>query len=247
MSREVRVAVFRPDDGRLADAVALAESLGATPVADPMLAIEPTGDLPQDADYVVLTSTTGVDIAREAGWDPGGAVLCCIGKTTAEAAREAGWTVDRVPEDFSSAGMVTELREDIGGRTVEVARSAHGSGTLLDGLRDAGADVHETVLYRLVRPEGSGASAELAAAGDLEAVAFTSSRTIEHFLEAATERGIREAAIAGLNDAVVGVIADGPRKTAESFGIEVDVVPETADFDALLTTVVELAAPTYHE
>lgn len=247
MGQEVRVAVFRPDDGRLDDAVALAESLGATPVADPMLAIEPTGDLPQPADYVILTSTTGIDILRESEWEPNEAVLCCIGEKTAAAARDAGWTVDRVPEEFSSAGMVAELRDVVDGKSVEVARSAHGSATLLRGLRDAGADVHETVLYRLVRPAGSGVSAEMAAAGDLEAVAFTSSRTIEHFLEAADERGIRDAAIAGLNDAVVGVIADGPRKTAEAYGIEVDVVPEVADFDALLTAVVESAAPTYHE
>lgn len=247
MSQQVRVAVFRPDDGRLADAVALAESLGATPVADPMLAIEATGESPRAADFVVLTSSTGVRLAAEAGWSPGDAVLCCIGSSTAEAAREMGWTVDRVPAEFSSAGMVAELRDDASGKSVEVARSAHGSSTLLDGLRDAGADVHETVLYRLGRPEGSGRSAEMAAAGELEAAAFTSSRTIEHFLDAAAERGVRDEAIVGLNDAVVGVIADGPRETAEAYGIEVDVVSDVADFDALVAEVVELAAPTYHE
>jgi uroporphyrinogen-III synthase len=247
MTQEVRVAVFRPDDGRLADAVALAESLGATPVADPMLAIDPTGDHPRNADYVILTSTTGVDILADAGWDPGDAVLCCIGETTAAAARDAGWTVDRIPEDYSSAGMVAELRAEVGGKTVEVARSAHGSATLVDGLRNAGADVHEAQLYRLVRPPDAGVSAEMAAAGELEAVAFTSSRTIDHFVAAAEERGVRDAAIRGLADAVVGVIADGPRTTAEGYGIGVDVVPAVADFDALLAEVVERAAPTYHE
>lgn len=247
MSREVRVAVFRPDDGRLADAVSLLESLGATPVPDPMLAVEPTGETPREADFVVLTSSTGVRLAAEAGWTPGDAALCCIGESTADAAREAGWTVDRVPAEFSSAGMVTELADDVAGRSVEVARSAHGSSTLLDGLREAGADVHETVLYRLVRPERSGESAEMAAAGELEAAVFTSSRTVEHFLAAAAERGVREAAVAGLNEAVVGVIADSPAETARSHGIEVDVVPDVADFDALVAEVVERAAPSYFE
>ncbi len=37
----LRVAAFRPDDDRLDDAVELIESLGADPVPDPMLAIEP--------------------------------------------------------------------------------------------------------------------------------------------------------------------------------------------------------------
>ncbi|MFB6308551.1 MAG: uroporphyrinogen-III synthase, partial [Haloarculaceae archaeon] len=40
----LRVAVFRPDDERLTEAVELLESLGADAVADPMLAIDPTGE-----------------------------------------------------------------------------------------------------------------------------------------------------------------------------------------------------------
>ncbi len=44
-----RVAVFRPDDDRLTSAVELLESLGARPVPDPMLAVEPTGNRPDDA------------------------------------------------------------------------------------------------------------------------------------------------------------------------------------------------------
>ncbi|MFC7205019.1 uroporphyrinogen-III synthase [Haloferax namakaokahaiae] len=247
MSHEVRVAVFRPDDDRLANAVELLDSLGATPVPDPMLAVEPTGATPEDGAYVVLTSKTGVELLDEAGWSPGESILCCIGSATADAARGVGWDVDRVPEEYSSTGLVECLADEVAGATVEVARSDHGSQVLLDGLREAGADVHETVLYRLVRPEGSGKSAEFAAGGDLEAALFTSSLTVEHFLDAAAERGIRDEAIAGLNDAVVGTIGEPTRETAESHGIEVDVVPQSADFDELACTVVETAAPTYHE
>ena len=136
------------------------------------------------------------------------------------------------------AGPVPELADrvasdDVGDTSVEVARSDHGSPVLLDGLRDAGADVHETVLYRLVRPEGAGESAALAAAADLDAACFTSSLTVEHFLDAAAERGVRDAAIAGLNDAVVGAVGDSTRETAASFGIDVDAVPAEATFEAL--------------
>lgn len=245
MSQEVRAAVFRPDDGRLEAAAELLDALGATPVPDPMLEIEPTGNVPPDADYVILTSSTGVDILADAGWEPGNAVLCCIGPSTAEAAREAGWTVDRVPEQYDSEGMVAELRDEVDGASVAVARSAHGNDGLLDGLCTAGADVTETVLYRLTRPEDSGTSAAMAADGKLEAVLFTSSRTVEGFLAAAEEREVRQAAIAGIQDAVVGAIADGPADTAREHGIEVDIVPEKADFDLLATEVVEEAAPSY--
>jgi uroporphyrinogen-III synthase len=244
---EVRAAVFRPDDGRLAAAAEFLESLGATPVPDPMLAVDPTGAVPEDegAAFVVLTSRTGVELAADAGWSPS-ARLACIGATTAGAARDAGWPVEVVPDDYSSAGLVAALADRVAGRRVEVARSDHGSDVLLDGLRDAGADVTETVLYRLVRPPGAGDAADRAAAGELEAALFTSSLTVDHFVAAAAERGVREAAVAGLRDAVVGAIGDPTREAAEAHGIAVDVVPETADFEALAADVVEAAAPTYH-
>jgi len=233
------VAVFRPDDDRLETAVELLDGLGVEPVADSMLAVEPTGAQPrEDAAYTVLTSKTGAQLVAGAGWEPGGQ-LCAIGETTASALREAGFAVDVVPAEFSSAGLVERLRDEVGGARVEVARSDHGSAVLLDGLNDAGAYVHETVLYRLVRPDGAGVSAERAADGRLDAALFTSSLTVEHFLAAAEDRGVRAAALAGLEGAVVGVIGEPTRETAEDRGIGVDVVAPTADFEALARATVE--------
>jgi uroporphyrinogen-III synthase len=63
--------------------------------------------------------------------------------------------------------------------------------------------------------------------------------TVENFLASADERGIRPPAIAGLNDAVVGCIGEPTRERAERAGIEVDVVPEVASFEALAEAVVE--------
>jgi uroporphyrinogen-III synthase len=235
----MKVAVFRPADERIERATRLLASLGVEPVADPMLAIDATGAVPRsDADYTILTSKTGVEIVADAGWQPGGE-RCAIGTATADALRAADYRVDRVPEEFSSAGLVAHLAEDVPGMRVEVARSDHGSATLTDGLAEHGAYVHETILYELARPPGAGRSAELAAAGDLGAALFTSSLTVEHFLEAAVERGVRDAAVAGLEGAVVGVIGEPTRLTAEAAGIGVDVVPSEASFEALARETVE--------
>ncbi|MEF8780254.1 MAG: uroporphyrinogen-III synthase [Haloferacaceae archaeon] len=243
MTRTPRVAVFRPDDDRIRDAAALLESLGATPVPDPMLAVEATGAVPDPAEFVVFTSKTGVELADEARWRPDDAgedvVLVAIGPATADAARAVGWSVDVVPGEYTSAGLVEALQDRVDGRTVEVARSDHGSPVLLEGLGEAGATVHETILYRLVRPDGAGESAERAAAGELEAAAFTSSLTVEHFLEAADERGCREAALAGLDRAVVGAIGDPTAEAARELGIDVDVIPGEATFEALARAVVD--------
>ena len=242
MSGPLSVAVFRPDDDRIETAISVLESLGATPVADPMLAVEPTGATPtSDSDYVIFTSKTGIELAANAGWEPDETTLVSIGPGTTAAADRAGWQVDREPDTYSSAGLVSLLREAVDGASVEVARSDHGSPVLLSGLREAGADVTETVLYRLVRPADAGHSAELAANGDLAAAAFTSSLTVEHFLAAAEDRGIRASALAGLDRAVIGAIGEPTRETAQSLGINVDVVPEQATFETLARRVVERA------
>lgn len=236
------VAVFRPADERLDDAVALLESLGSIPVPDPMLEVAPTGRSPrEDADFTVLTSKTGAELAEGEDWDAQTTTVCAIGDPTADALRTAGYAVDVVPAEFSSGGLVSTLEGSVDGARVEVARSDHGSDVLTDGLNDAGAYVHETVLYRLTRPDGAGESAERAAAGELDAALFTSSMTVENFLAAAAERGVREDALAGLNEAAIGTIGDPTRETATTHGIDVDVVPERADFESLARATLDAA------
>ena len=236
--RRPRVAVFRPDDDRLADAVTTLESLGVEPVADPMLAVEPTGNLPrEDAGFVVFTSKTGAELVA-GEWSPDDATVCAIGEPTADALRARGIDVDLVPETYSSAGLVEALGDRVAGSRIEVARSDHGSDVLPQGLWETGAYVHESVLYRLVRPATAGESVELAAAGNLDAALFTSSLTVEHFLAIADERGQRERVIDGLHEAVVGTIGEPTRETAEKRGIDVDVVPQRAAFEALAEAVV---------
>jgi len=231
MSRPT-VAVFRPDDGRAQRAREVLGELGAAPLVDPMLAVEPTGATPRtDADYTVLTSTTAAGLAR-GEWALSGTV-CAIGEATASALREAGYAVDVVPGTYSSRGLVDRLADEVAGARVEVARSDHGSEVLLDGLESAGAYVHETVLYELVRPDGAGESAERVAAGEVDAALFTSTLTVEHFLAAAADRGVRDDAVDGLNRATVGAIGEPTREAARAAGVAVDVVPEAADFEAL--------------
>ncbi len=234
MSHRPTVAFFRPDDGRLDEAIASIEAVGGRPLADPLLMIEPTGERPRsDAAVTILTSPTGAELAGDAGWKPGSTTLCAIGDSTAEAIRDEGYTVDVVPNEFSSTGLVERLASEVDGKRVEVARSDHGSAVLIQGLEGAGAYVHETVLYQLTIPEGAGTSIDAAVAGELDVALFTSSLTVEHFLSIADDRGVSEAAVSGLNQAVVGAIGHPTAATAADAGITVDVIPEMADFDDL--------------
>lgn len=237
------VAAFRPDDGRADEAAALLEELGAEPVIDPMLELVPTGNLPGTvADIVVLTSPAAATILTEAAWNPGEVTLCAIGERTASTLREAGYDVDVVPDEYTSSGMVEALADRAPGRRIDVARSDHGSPVLLDGLREAGATVEETILYELRRPDGAGWSAERLVAGELDAVLFTSALTVEHFLESAADRGIEPGVNDALDAVVVAAIGEPTRRAAEARGIGVDVVPDRVSFEELaVATLTHLA------
>lgn len=243
MNEEPLVAVLRPDDGRLEATAEKLRELGASPLRDPMLAIEPTGASPRsDADITVFTSTTGARLAAESGWDATGTDVIAIGPSTAGVLRKEGYEVTRIPETYSSTGLVETLADEAAGRRIEVARSDHGSAVLLDGLAEAGAYVHETVLYRLTRPADAGQSVERAVAGDLDGILFTSSLTVEHFLAAAESHGSRAETLAALNEStVVGAIGEPTRETAAANGLAVDVVPEQADVGLLASRVVDSA------
>lgn len=237
--KKPKVAFFRPADERERRAVEAVREHGFEPLSDPLLETRPTGATPRtDADYVVLTSVTGVGIAAERvrGTDP---VVCAVGPKTADALRSEGVKVDVVPEEYTSVGLVDELAEDVEGKRIEVARSDHGSDELTDGLNDAGAYVHETVLYEIVRPEGGGSeTVEGLAGGEVDAVLFTSSLTVEHLLEALEEAGLNLGALDGV---VVGVIGDPTRRTAQKGGVDVDYVADEATFDSLVRGLDELS------
>ncbi|MDY7082837.1 MAG: uroporphyrinogen-III synthase [Halobacteria archaeon] len=229
----MRVAIFRPSGERERRSVELLESEGFDVVSDPLLEPGVTGARPlAGAGYIIFTSVTGVDIAVDNGFETD-ATVCAIGPKTRDALENKGVEVGVVPDDYTSLGLVKTLEDEVRGEKVEVARSDHGAPELLEGLNDAGAFVHETVLYELARPaEGGKKTVEGLLAGDIDAVLFTSSLTVEHLLEAAGDE--RNEVVNALSSAVVGTIGEPTRETAESHGIQVDFVPDEETFETLV-------------
>jgi len=232
------VAVLRPDDNRIVDAVEYLQSLDVSPIPDPMLTIDSTGQVPKHADYCIFTSETGVDISATAGWEQRETTVCAVGDQTATALRSRGYSVAVVPSTFTSAGVVDELSTDVDRQTVELARSAHGSDELVEGLEAAGAIVHETHLYRLQRPETAGRSVSFAVDGELDGILFTSPKTVEHFFQIATECDAVTALHRGLEETVVGAIGVPTERTVHNNGVTVDVKPDTVDFTRLAEVTV---------
>ncbi|SDN15958.1 uroporphyrinogen-III synthase [Halogranum gelatinilyticum] len=233
------VAVLRPDDDRITEAVKYLRSLGVTAVADPMLTIRLTGKTLGAADYCVFTSRTGVEIAVEQNWYSSKSTVCAVGQQTASALRDDGIPVDIVPSTFTSTGLVEELAAEVDGSTVEIARSAHGSDVLIQGLETAGADVYETQLYRLDRPTDAGRSVTLATDGQLDGILFSSPRTVNHFCEIAAEQTGLPALQRGMTKTIIGAIGLPTARAIWGHGITVDVIPDTVGFSQLADRTVE--------
>jgi len=232
------VAVLRPDDNRIVEAARYLQSLGVLPVEDPMLTVCPTGQNPRRADYCIFTSKTGVELAVNQGWYPDGETVCAIGRQTATALRERGYSVDVIPSTFTSSGLVEELSDNVDGQSIEIARSAHGSGVLIKELEEAGASIHETPLYRLERPGTAGKSVSLAVEGELDGILYSSPKSVRHFFDIAAERDSTSVLQRELEQTIIGAIGTPTEQALHAEDIAVDVKPDSVSFKQLSENVV---------
>ncbi len=229
-----RIVITRPADraGRLAERL---RSLGAVPLLFPAIRIEPADPGPLVAaaraldtyDWVVFTSANGVaaffarlaDAGKDAR-DVGRRKVAAIGPVTAGALRERGVEPALVPPEYVAEAILAALGEVRGVRFLlpraDIAREA-----LAEGLRARGALVTEVAAYRTV---GAGGPAPDLAQAD--AVTFTSSSTVRHFV----------AAGARLPPRGTKVVCIGPvtAATARELGLAVDAVAAEYTEDGLI-------------
>lgn len=224
--------------------------LGADPVEFPTIAIrapEDRGPLLEAAealeayDWAVLTSVNGVgrvlEALEETGRDPArafaGVRVAAIGPSTAEELREAGISVEVVPEEYRAEGLVEALEETarLEGRRVLLARAEAARDVLPRELRSAGARVDEVTAYRTVvaNPDAA-AMAERLRAGEIDWVTFTASSTVRNFVELVGS---------GVGGARVAAIGPVTASTADELGLPVDVIAEEYTIPGLVRALVE--------
>src|SRR5690242_7552556 len=197
--RRIAVTRAREQAGDLAREL---EALGAEVVAAPTIRIAPLTDLAAlraaltrvpPYDWIVFTSQNAVQVVcdRLPEWelaprDVARAAVAAIGPATAEALVRRGVVPDLVPDRFVAEAVVTALaaRGDVRGKTVLLPRAREARDALPDGLRALGALVDVIPIYETVREtgDGGGLAAEILA-GTIDAVTFTSSSTVQGFVE----------------------------------------------------------------
>ena len=149
-----------------------------------------------DYSWLILTSVNTVvildQILEEAALDWSifkDLSIACIGRSTAAAVRERGANVALVPPMYQAESLVEELlKKDISGKRILLPRAQASRRILPDTLQLAGANIHEIQIYRAEIPESSRKELlRVLTHEKLNYITFTSSSTVNHFVEIAGE------------------------------------------------------------
>ena len=151
--------------------------------------------------------------------------VAVVGAATADALRAFGVVADLVPERFVAEGLVEAFPPGSG--RVLLPQAAVAREALVDGLRAKGWHVDVVEAYRTERVVPDPAVVDAARIAD--AVTFTSSSTVRHFVDAV---GVEEV------PPVVACIGPITAETAEHLGLHVDVVAEVSTVDGLVDALV---------
>jgi len=177
---------------------ALLEAQGAAALNCPVIEIVPPESYAElDAalrelariDVLVLTSANAVEAffhrLAALGRDVRalhGVEVAVVGPKTAEALREHGLQPDILADDYRAEGVVAKLLErDVAGKRVLYPRAELARELIPRQLAEAGAEVLAPVAYRSRAPEGE-ALRPLLEAGEVDAITFTSSSTVDNFV-----------------------------------------------------------------
>jgi uroporphyrinogen III methyltransferase/synthase len=247
-----RVVVTRPREqaGELASRL---EDLGAEVVLFPTIAIAPPADAAPLADavaaaggydWIVFTSSNGVRAFFAAFAARGHDVrelaavrLAAIGPETAAELERRLLRPALVPREFRAEGLLDAFAaEDLRGRRVLLPRAAGARAVLPETLAARGAVVDEVIAYRAVRPADADVPGLRAAleASAIDALTFTSSSTVRHFVE------LLGPDVAGrIGRAAVACIGPVTADTARAAGLPVHVCPADYTAAALAAALVD--------
>lgn len=216
------------------------EELGASVVELPSIAIEPleiaSVDVSQYA-WVVFTSVNGVDgfFARalaDHGLDSralGGRRIAAIGPGTTAALARRGITADLLPERFVAESLLDAFPPALGGERVLLARAEVARDVLPEGLERLGYAVDILPVYRTVTAAPDREDLERVRAGDVDALTFTSSSTVDNFCDL----------VGALPDPLPIVVSIGPvtTGTAKARGLPVAVEADPHTIDGLVDAI----------
>jgi uroporphyrinogen III methyltransferase/synthase len=255
-----RVVVTRTRD-QASELVNLLENYGAECIEYPTISLEPVESYDildralaeiETFHWLLFTSINAVDYffwrLFELGKDVRylkGPKVAAVGRVTSEALVKRGIRADLLPEEFTGDGLAERLIETgVTGQKILIPRALKARETLPEALNSAGAEVTLAPVYQNVLPTsstGEKLKEELLKALQekrVDMVTFTSSSTVRNFVTLLDIKAPDEMQklMAGVAVATIGPIT---AKTAEQFGLHVDVQPQEYTIPGLVDNIVE--------
>ena len=166
------------------------------------------------------------------------------GPKPAAVLRELGVTPALIagePNTWREVLAVTQGRPE---RRIAVQEYGRPNPELVEGLRARGADVTTVRVYQWDLPEDTGPLREAArklAAGDFDAVLFTTAVQIAHLARVADDQGIEKEVFDGLRRALVGSIGPTTTEALEEYGVDPDFEPTHPKMGFLVKEAAERA------
>ena len=247
--RRIVVTRAREQAGTLGEKL---RALGADVLEFPTIEIRPAADYgPLDCaianlaayDWLIFTSANGVRFFLErldrSSVDLRAlkAKICAIGPATRAAVEALHLKVDLMGAEYVAEGLLAAFAPyDLAGQRILLPRAAVARDLVPAELARRGAAVDVVEAYRTVVPESARArAAEIFGAGRKpDWITFTSSSTVENFVEAAGA-----GALAGVEVASIGPITSA---TVRKHGIEVTAEAGVFTIDGLLQAILSRAS-----
>lgn len=221
--------------------------LGADVDEMPTIRIEPPvdlkgfGQLVQDShkyDWIVFTSPNGVDaffdiffkLYKDAR-SIGGARIAAVGPGTQKKIESYHLSVDLLPEKYVAEGLVEKFKETEGveNQTIMLVRPETTRDIIAKGLSEMGAIVDEAIAYRTVPElEDPTGAVERFNSGEIELVTFTSSSTVESFMELD---------LLIPDHLIMASIGPVTSETIRSYGHEVDIEAQESTIQSLVDSI----------
>ncbi len=189
--------------------------------------------------WIVLASPNAVGhcfaAMKRAGKDSrslAGVRVAVAGPATAKALAEHGITADLIPKTYGAAGLLQALPQKIEAKDrVFLPRSAIGKDELLEGLQGLAQEVVAVEAYQTVLDTPPEEIRRCFENGEVDAVTFTSSSTVENFH--------RTFGHLDHSDLKVACIGPSTHETALELGYEPDWMAKEATLDSLVECLVE--------
>ncbi len=165
--------------------------------------------------------------------------VLAVGRSTAERLRSTGIRVSLVPREFNADAAVEALSEHLGsvaGLRFFFPRAARGRQTLVERLREMGAEVDLVEAYRTLVAEESKASIERLFVEKVPNVAvFASPSAVQSLAEMLAPKPLSEA-LKGVLTASIGPVTANAIVAA---GLSVDIQPKEATAEMLGKAIIE--------